>query len=59
MIKELGDNLIVVVNDLKKEFIEQRERYDINIRKMVKDKRHFVAMHEISERKFEKTERVE
>ena len=58
MIKDLGNNIISEVKDLKKEFVLMRERYDVSIRKMVKDKRHFVAMHEVSERKYDKTERV-
>ena len=58
-INNLGNNLIAEVRDLKKEFILQRERFDINIRKMVKDKRHFMAIYEVSGRKYEKTERVE
>ena len=53
------NSLTSEVKELKDEFILQRERYDINIRKMAKDKRHFVTMHSISERQYEKTDRVQ
>lgn len=38
--------------------MEQQERYDVSIRKMVKDKRYFVSMQEVNLHKFDKLDRM-
>ena len=39
--------------------MEQRERYEVTLHKMVKDKRMIVSLHEVGEKRFEKSDRVQ
>lgn len=39
---------------VKREYEEQKERYEVCIKKMIKDKRVMVAMNDFTNRKFER-----